>query len=83
MEKTDARSLSTDAHPMIAVFASFDMAIERRGAAALDGAHHFELAQAQMAGVGGAPGSAMVAEDGLSTLHRMLRRLGLRLKKSR
>jgi hypothetical protein len=48
---------------MIAVFASSDMAAERRGAAALDGAHHLELAEAQMAGIGSPPGSAMVAEN--------------------
>ena len=50
-------------HTMIAVLAGCHVASERRGAAALDGIHHLELAEAQMAGVGGAPGSAVVAED--------------------
>jgi hypothetical protein len=39
------------------------MAAERRGAAALDRAHHLELAEAQMAGILGAPSSPMVAEN--------------------
>ena len=40
------------------------MAAERRGAAALDRRHHFELAEADMAGIGTAPcPGAMIAED--------------------
>jgi len=50
-------------HTMIAVLASYHVASERRGAAALDRAHHLELAEAQMAGMGGAPCGAVVAED--------------------
>jgi hypothetical protein len=48
---------------MVAALALGDMAAERGGAATLDGAHHFELAEAQMAGIGGAPGSAVATED--------------------
>ena len=48
---------------MIAVLAARHMATERRGAAALDGPHHLELAEADMAGVRGTPCSSMVAED--------------------
>jgi len=40
-----------------------DMATKRRGAAALDGAHHLELAETDMAGVGGTPRGPVVAED--------------------
>ena len=39
------------------------MAAERRGAAALDGCHDFELAKADMAAIGLAPGGAVVAEN--------------------
>ncbi len=46
-----------------AVLTARDMATERRRAAALDGAHHFELAEAHMAGIGGPPGGPVVAED--------------------
>jgi hypothetical protein len=47
---------------MVAVLTSRDMAAERRGAAALDGAHHLELAEAQMTGMGSTPGGAVGAE---------------------
>src|SRR5688572_23875150 len=33
------------------------------GAAGLDGRHHLELVKADMAGIGGAPCGAMIAED--------------------
>src|SRR6202008_188290 len=36
---------------------------ERRGAAALDRAHHFELVEADVAGVGVTPSRPVVAED--------------------
>ena len=42
-------------HPMIAVLASSNMAAKRRGAATLDGAHHLELAEADMAGISKKP----------------------------
>ena len=48
---------------MRAAFAARDMAAERRGAAALDGRHHLQLAEADMAGIGTAPGGAVLAED--------------------
>jgi len=48
---------------MGAVLASCHVAAQRRGAAALDGRHHLELAEAQMTGVGRAPGRAVDAED--------------------
>ncbi len=46
-----------------AVLASRDMAAEGRRAAALDGGHDLELAEAQVTGVGLAPGGAVGAED--------------------
>jgi hypothetical protein len=46
-----------------AVLALRDMTAEGRGAAALDGAHHLELAKADMAGIGCTPCGAVVAED--------------------
>jgi len=48
---------------VIAVLTSRDMAAERRGAAAFDRAHHLELSEAQMTGIGGAPYGAVVTED--------------------
>jgi hypothetical protein len=39
------------------------VAAERRGAAALDGAHHFELSKADMAAIGFAPCITVIAED--------------------
>ena len=48
---------------MGAVFAARDMTAERRGAAVLDRRHHFQLAEAHMAGVGLTPSRAVVAED--------------------
>jgi hypothetical protein len=48
---------------MAAVLAGRDMPAERRGAAALDGGHDLQLAEAQVAGIGSTPGSAMGAED--------------------
>ena len=46
-----------------AILATLDMAAEGRRAAALDSRHHLELAQAQMPGIGPAPGGAMVMKD--------------------
>ena len=46
-----------------AVLAALDMAAERRRAAALDRRHHLELAEADVAGVGAAPGRPVAAED--------------------
>ena len=46
-----------------AVLAGLDMAAERGRAAGLDGRHHLQLAEAQMAGMGRAPGGAMAMED--------------------
>jgi hypothetical protein len=46
-----------------AVFAAFDMAAERGRAAALEGAHHLELVEADVAGVGGPPCRTVVAEN--------------------
>jgi hypothetical protein len=48
---------------MPAVFASRDMAAERRRAATLDGAHDLQLIEADMAGISRPPGSPMGAED--------------------
>jgi len=45
------------------VFTAGDMATERRRAAALDRAHHLELAKADMPGISGTPAGPMVAED--------------------
>ena len=39
------------------------MAAERRGAAGLDSRHHLELAEADVAGMGGAPGRTVPAKD--------------------
>ena len=46
-----------------AVFTPGDMAAERRRAAALDGTHHLQLSEADMAGIGCPPGSTVDAED--------------------
>ena len=46
-----------------AVLAARDMAAERRRAAALDRAHHLQLVEADVAGVGFAPSRPVVAED--------------------
>ena len=46
-----------------AVLAALDMAAERRRAAALDGRHDLQLAEAHVAGVGLPPSRAVVAED--------------------
>jgi hypothetical protein len=46
-----------------AVLAARDMAAESRRAAALDRAHHLQLSEAHMAGVGAAPCGTTVAED--------------------
>ena len=48
---------------MVAVLALFHMAAERRGAAALDGAHRLQLAEADMAGIGHTPCRPVIAED--------------------
>src|SRR5688572_11610909 len=46
-----------------AVFAALDMAAEDGRAAVLDGRHHLELAEADVPGIGLAPGGAMAVED--------------------
>ena len=46
-----------------AVLAAHDMAAERRAAALLDRRHHLELAEAQVPGIGLAPGGAVATED--------------------
>jgi hypothetical protein len=48
---------------MRAAFAARDMAAERRGAAALDRRHRLQLAETDMAGIGMAPGGAVLAEN--------------------
>ena len=48
---------------MRAVFTSRNMAAERRGTAALDGAHHLQLVEADMAYIGQAPRRTVGAED--------------------
>ena len=48
---------------MRAVFTSRNMAAEHRRAAALDRAHHLQLVEADMAGIGRTPGSTVGAED--------------------
>ena len=45
------------------VLAARDMAAERRRAAALDGRHHLQLVEADVAGIGSAPRRSVVAED--------------------
>src|ERR1700704_3270067 len=45
------------------VLATRDMPAESRGAAALDGAHHLELVEADVAAVGPTPSRPMIAED--------------------
>ena len=46
-----------------AVLAARNMAAERRGAAALDCAHHLHLVEADVPGIGSAPRRPVVAED--------------------
>jgi hypothetical protein len=46
-----------------AILAALDVAAERGRAAALDGRHHLELAEAQMPGIGLAPGGPMAVKD--------------------
>jgi len=46
-----------------ALLAARDMATESRRSAVLDRRHHFELAEAHMAGIGPAPCRAVAAED--------------------
>ena len=48
---------------MSAVLAACDMAAEGCRAAALDGAHHLELVEADVAAVGVTPRGPVVAED--------------------
>ena len=75
-------------HRMAAVLAARDMAAERRRAAALDGAHHLELAEAHVAAVGMTPSGPVVAEDvrdlqrGTGHVGRLRRRLVLLLRHS-
>ena len=46
-----------------AALAARDMAAQRRGAAAFDRRHHLQLPEADMAGIGTAPGGTVFAED--------------------
>ena len=46
-----------------AVLARLDVTAKRGGAAGLDRRHHLQLAEAQVAGLGRAPGGAMAMED--------------------
>jgi hypothetical protein len=46
-----------------AILAARDVSAERRRAAALDGAHHLELVQADVTAVGMTPRGPVVAED--------------------
>src|SRR5271169_3937302 len=46
-----------------AILAALDVAAERGRAAALDGRHHLELAEAHMPGIGFAPGGPMAVKD--------------------
>jgi hypothetical protein len=46
-----------------AVFAALDMAAKDDRAAVLDSRHHLELAEADVPGIGLAPGGAMAMED--------------------
>jgi hypothetical protein len=48
---------------VVAVLTSRDMATKSRGAAAHDGRHHLELAEADVTGVGAPPRGPVVAED--------------------
>ena len=48
---------------MRAVLAAFDMTAQRRRSAALDRRYDLELAEADMAGMGGTPSRPEVAED--------------------
>ena len=48
---------------MPTVFTPRDMAAERRRAATLDGVHHLQLVEADVARIGRSPGSTMGAED--------------------
>jgi hypothetical protein len=48
---------------VLAVLAACDVAAERHRSAALDRAHHLELAEADVTGVGGTPCGPVVAED--------------------
>ena len=45
------------------ILAACDMPAESRGAAALDGGHDLELAEAHMAGIGATPSGPVAAED--------------------
>ena len=48
---------------ILARIAAHDRAAQPGGAAGFDGRHHLELVEADMAGIGGAPCGAMIAED--------------------
>jgi len=48
---------------MAAILAALDVAAEGSRAAALDGRHHLELAEADMPGIGSTPGGPMAMED--------------------
>src|SRR6516225_5108026 len=45
------------------VLAACDVPAEGRGTAVLDGAHHLQLAEAQVTGIGTTPDGSVVAED--------------------
>ena len=68
------------------VLAASDVPAEGHRSAALDGAHHLELAEADVTGVGGTPGGPVVAEDVRDLQHwtghvgRLRGRLGLPLR---
>ncbi len=49
--------------PATFVLAARNMAAERGGAAALDGTHHFQLREADVAAVGFTPSGTVIAED--------------------
>ena len=48
---------------MGAVLAARQMTAERRSAALLDGLHHLQLREADMAGIGATPRRPVIAED--------------------
>src|SRR5713226_3805177 len=65
-----------------AILTALDMTAEGSRAAALDGRHHLELAEAHMPGIGPAPGGAMVMEDVGNLQPRAVHRRRARLRLS-
>src|SRR5260370_33840694 len=63
-----------------AILTALDMTAEGSRAAALDGRHHLELAEAHMPGIGPAPGGAMVMEAGGNLQPRAAHRRRARLR---